>query len=345
MGSSFQLCKICAERDKDVRIEPCGHLLCNHCLHAWLESDSQTCPFCRCEVKGTEPIVVDPFNPPKEGQDQGSRVSEGSEELEEDEEDLEDVEQVMKILASMKSQDLSSPTLSSPLPPPVSIPPVPPRLDLLSTRNPGLLPPQASVNSGHPPGRNPPQRPPVPPRSPALRQRRLCAADLLNRKASLPVPLEADDAQYDNRVNVLKSSLSVQGPAPSRAWTLEERSSSEEEEKEEEEGQGGGTETSPVLAILSSLNSSNPRRNLDWSNIFRSEQRGSHNALQPPPVSHESSGRTKAPPTPQDGPMVTLLREGYSQQDVEKALSIAPSDLELARDILISFTSPGHKRL
>ncbi|KAK6469859.1 E3 ubiquitin-protein ligase CBL-like [Huso huso] len=142
MGSSFQLCKICAERDKDVRIEPCGHLLCNHCLHAWLESDSQTCPFCRCEVKGTEPIVVDPFNPPKEGQDQGSRVSEGSEELEEDEEDLEDVEQVMKILASMKSQDLSSPTLSSPLPPTVSIPPVPPRLDLLSTRNPGLPPPQ-----------------------------------------------------------------------------------------------------------------------------------------------------------------------------------------------------------
>ncbi|KAK1155122.1 E3 ubiquitin-protein ligase CBL-like [Acipenser oxyrinchus oxyrinchus] len=142
MGSSFQLCKICAERDKDVRIEPCGHLLCNHCLHAWLESDSQTCPFCRCEVKGTEPIVVDPFNPPKEGQDQGSRVSEGSEELEEEEEDLEDVEQVMKILASTKSQDLSSPTLSSPLPPPVSIPPVPPRLDLLSIRNPGLPSPQ-----------------------------------------------------------------------------------------------------------------------------------------------------------------------------------------------------------
>ncbi|KAK6469860.1 hypothetical protein HHUSO_G31406, partial [Huso huso] len=192
------------------------------------------------------------------------------------------------------SQDLSSPTLSSPLPPTVSIPPVPPRLDLLSTRNPGLPPPQASVNSGHPPGRNPPQRPPVPPRSPALRQRRLCAADLLNRKASLPVPLEADDVQYDNRVNVLKSSLSVQEPAPSRVWTLEERSSSEEEE---EEGQGGGTETNPVLAILSSLNSSNPRRNLDWSNIFRSEQRGSQNALQPPPVSHESSGQAHQSPS------------------------------------------------
>lgn len=35
MGSTFQLCKICAEHDKDVRIEPCGHLLCTPCLTSW----------------------------------------------------------------------------------------------------------------------------------------------------------------------------------------------------------------------------------------------------------------------------------------------------------------------
>lgn len=35
MGSTFQLCKICAENDKDIRIEPCGHLLCTPCLTAW----------------------------------------------------------------------------------------------------------------------------------------------------------------------------------------------------------------------------------------------------------------------------------------------------------------------
>jgi len=29
------LCKICAENSKDVRIEPCGHLLCSPCLVAW----------------------------------------------------------------------------------------------------------------------------------------------------------------------------------------------------------------------------------------------------------------------------------------------------------------------
>jgi E3 ubiquitin-protein ligase CBL len=35
MGSTFQLCKICAENDKDIRLEPCGHLLCMPCLLAW----------------------------------------------------------------------------------------------------------------------------------------------------------------------------------------------------------------------------------------------------------------------------------------------------------------------
>ncbi|XP_019879098.2 E3 ubiquitin-protein ligase CBL-B-like [Aethina tumida] len=69
MGSTFQLCKICAENDKDVRIEPCGHLLCTPCLTAWQAGSdgqgSQGCPFCRAEIKGTEQIVVDPFDPKK----------------------------------------------------------------------------------------------------------------------------------------------------------------------------------------------------------------------------------------------------------------------------------------
>nr|CAI5864883.1 unnamed protein product [Callosobruchus analis] len=72
MGSTFQLCKICAENDKDVRIEPCGHLLCTPCLTAWQAGSegqgSQGCPFCRAEIKGTEQIVVDPFDPRKSHQ-------------------------------------------------------------------------------------------------------------------------------------------------------------------------------------------------------------------------------------------------------------------------------------
>lgn len=66
MGSTFQLCKICAENDKDIRIEPCGHLLCTPCLTAWqIDSEGQGCPFCRAEIKGTEQVVVDAFVPPR----------------------------------------------------------------------------------------------------------------------------------------------------------------------------------------------------------------------------------------------------------------------------------------
>nr|XP_031537751.1 E3 ubiquitin-protein ligase CBL-C isoform X4 [Vicugna pacos] len=58
MDSTFELCKICTESNKDVKIEPCGHLLCGRCLAAWQQSDSQTCPFCRCEIKGQEAVSI-----------------------------------------------------------------------------------------------------------------------------------------------------------------------------------------------------------------------------------------------------------------------------------------------
>jgi len=45
MGSSFQLCKICAENNKDIKLEPCGHLMCTFCLVQWqvLCSRLRTC--------------------------------------------------------------------------------------------------------------------------------------------------------------------------------------------------------------------------------------------------------------------------------------------------------------
>ena len=61
MGSTFQMCKICAENDKDIRVEPCGHLLCHVCLHNWLDSGRNDCPFCREEIKDSEDVVIDPF--------------------------------------------------------------------------------------------------------------------------------------------------------------------------------------------------------------------------------------------------------------------------------------------
>ncbi|KAK1895143.1 E3 ubiquitin-protein ligase CBL [Dissostichus eleginoides] len=64
ISSTFQLCKICTERDKDTRIQPCGHLLCQPCLTGWQQkSAGQTCPYCRCDIRGTESILVEPFLP------------------------------------------------------------------------------------------------------------------------------------------------------------------------------------------------------------------------------------------------------------------------------------------
>ena len=61
MGSTFQMCKICAENDKDVKLEPCGHLICHICLHNWLDSGRSDCPFCRNEIKDSETVIIDPF--------------------------------------------------------------------------------------------------------------------------------------------------------------------------------------------------------------------------------------------------------------------------------------------
>ncbi|KAM6935863.1 E3 ubiquitin-protein ligase CBL-C isoform 3-T3 [Lycodopsis pacificus] len=97
IGSTFQLCKICAERDKDTRIQPCGHLLCQTCLTGWQKSAGHTCPYCRCDIRGTESILVEPYQP-------GSGQWEEEEEEEEDqeEEDHEDIELMVKEMAALR---------------------------------------------------------------------------------------------------------------------------------------------------------------------------------------------------------------------------------------------------
>nr|KAF6437132.1 Cbl proto-oncogene [Molossus molossus] len=128
MGSTFQLCKICAENDKDVKIEPCGHLMCTSCLTSWQESEGQGCPFCRCEIKGTEPIVVDPFDP----RGSGSLLRQGAEGApspnydDDDDERADDSLFMMKELAGAKAapgplhkdKPLPAPPTLRDLPPP-----------------------------------------------------------------------------------------------------------------------------------------------------------------------------------------------------------------------------------
>uniref|UniRef100_A0A1A7XRW0 E3 ubiquitin-protein ligase CBL n=2 Tax=Iconisemion striatum TaxID=60296 RepID=A0A1A7XRW0_9TELE len=141
MGSTFQLCKICAENDKDVKIEPCRHLMCTSCLTAWQESEGQGCPFCRCEIKGTEPIVVDPFHPKASGASfaglQGSSRAEAAGNEEEEDDRLEEQHLVMSVLTCSKVERPASPVSQ--------LPPVPPRLDLLQQRSSGSHP---ALNQG-----------------------------------------------------------------------------------------------------------------------------------------------------------------------------------------------------
>ncbi|XP_054873205.1 E3 ubiquitin-protein ligase CBL-B-B isoform X3 [Amphiprion ocellaris] len=197
MGSTFQLCKICAENDKDVKIEPCGHLMCTSCLTAWQESDGQGCPFCRCEIKGTEPIIVDPFDPRNEGTKCFFLDQHSSPMLDvDDDEDREDC-LVMNGLANIRkhcTEHQNSPIVS-PSSSPVSqhrkahggdpshcvqhlsLPPVPPRRDLMhksAIRSPSASPtsspkssPGMSRKQEKPlPAPPPPQRDPPPPPPP-----------------------------------------------------------------------------------------------------------------------------------------------------------------------------------
>ncbi|XP_064129101.1 E3 ubiquitin-protein ligase CBL-B isoform X4 [Loxodonta africana] len=227
MGSTFQLCKICAENDKDVKIEPCGHLMCTSCLTAWQESDGQGCPFCRCEIKGTEPIIVDPFDP----RDEGSRCCSiidpfGMPMLDLDDDDDREESLMMNRLANVRkcadrqNSPVTSPG-SSPLaqrrkphPDPLQIPhlilpPVPPRLDLIQkgiARSPCSSPtgsPKSSpcmvrkqdkpLPAPPPPLRDPPPPPPErpPPIPPDNRLSRHFHHGESVPSRDQPVPLEA----------------------------------------------------------------------------------------------------------------------------------------------------------
>uniref|UniRef100_A0ACB8EYN4 Uncharacterized protein n=1 Tax=Sphaerodactylus townsendi TaxID=933632 RepID=A0ACB8EYN4_9SAUR len=133
MGSTFQLCKICAENDKDVKIEPCGHLMCTSCLTAWQESEGQGCPFCRCEIKGTEPIVVDPFDP-RGGGGLLRQGAEGAPSPNYDDDDDDRADESLFMMKELAGAKVERPPSPFSIAPQASLPPVPPRLDLLQQR-------------------------------------------------------------------------------------------------------------------------------------------------------------------------------------------------------------------
>uniref|UniRef100_A0A8C5CD71 E3 ubiquitin-protein ligase CBL n=1 Tax=Gadus morhua TaxID=8049 RepID=A0A8C5CD71_GADMO len=365
MGSTFQLCKICAENDKDVKIEPCGHLMCTSCLTAWQESDGQGCPFCRCEIKGTEPIIVDPFDPRNEGArcfflDQFSCPA-----LELDDEDdrLDDclvmngLANIRKHCAERQNSPMVSPT-SSPLSQRrkahaaasgggcsdvglygvqhLGLPPVPPRLDLIQKgagRSPSASPtaspkssPGMSRKQDKPlPAPPPPQRDPPPP----------------------PPPERPHPHPSESRLSWLAPSTSSSSSScccPSSLSSLSSSSSS-----------SLGPSSDPLSLPCDPHNKSDGGdHSCSTSSSASSSSSSSSSSFQAPARPPKPFPR-KAPPAPEvphgkshagaDAKIAQLMGEGYSFEDVKRALMIAQNKVEVARNILREFAlvAPGSK--
>uniref|UniRef100_A0A8C5F7E9 E3 ubiquitin-protein ligase CBL n=1 Tax=Gadus morhua TaxID=8049 RepID=A0A8C5F7E9_GADMO len=340
MGSTFQLCKICAENDKDVKIEPCGHLMCTSCLTAWQESEGQGtgCPFCRCEIKGTEPIVVDPFDP----KDNGGAPSPCYDD--DDDDRLEDPHLMMSKLACSKVERPPSPMS---LTPQASLPPVPPRLDLLQHRpasasgaSSPVVSTKAATHHKDKPLPPPPALRDLPPPPPPDRPHSAgAAAD--GRLGRRPLPhAPGEPASRDkhpptppNRPLADWGSRSVPKP-PATASGLGG------------EIRGGGIRElsnrhSLPLALPSALDAT--AASMVFCSLALSDPAAPERPPKPLPRRFNSERRARGGGAGEDpvisGEIEHLISQGYSSQDIQKALMIAQNNVEMARNILREFVS------
>uniref|UniRef100_A0A665TSC4 E3 ubiquitin-protein ligase CBL n=1 Tax=Echeneis naucrates TaxID=173247 RepID=A0A665TSC4_ECHNA len=385
MGSTFQLCKICAENDKDVKIEPCRHLMCTSCLTAWQESEGQGCPFCRCEIKGTEPIVVDPFHPKASGASfagfQGSSRAEVAGNDEEEDDRLEDQHLVMSRLACTKVERPPSPVSQ--------LPPVPPRLDLLQQRpssslsalgqgatakmpathrdKPLPLPP--ALRELPPPP--PPERPSLVGQDSRLQRRPLPSTpDQPAWASNYMVPRPATKASSALSSMSQSSETSGEGLKPQSATNavyclliiplindfitlflclspISEAAESDSEDPQVYESmcniqaQAGSSET----AQTSDLGNNSPKVSVCLHQLLNPPSprppkplpRRANSDRRPRPINREYSA--PLPEIPGTSSIECLMSQGYSIQDIQKALMIAQNNLETAKNILREFVS------
>uniref|UniRef100_A0A4W4F4Z8 E3 ubiquitin-protein ligase CBL n=1 Tax=Electrophorus electricus TaxID=8005 RepID=A0A4W4F4Z8_ELEEL len=411
MGSTFQLCKICAENDKDVKIEPCGHLMCTSCLTAWQESDGQGCPFCRCEIKGTEPIIVDPFDPRNEGAKCFFLEQFSSPMLDVDDEDDRDDALVMNGLASIrKCADLQNSPVMSPNSSPVSqrrkpapdhaglqhlsLPPVPPRLDLIHKgvirspaasptgspkSSPGLARKQDKPLPAPPPPQRDPPPPPPPERPPPIHSEGRAswlAAPPSGLPRDTPLPLEAwspkdSSTVADSRAGPERSpKLAHDAPAHVNERPLSCNATELVGIGRPSPRLDAHTDSSKVRPTHSRvcthsqsehfgpLASGGWRIRADWPHSFFMICLMEHNFISRLPVAGDCLQAPARPPKPfprktppeiqyrrppesshenVDAKIAKLMGEGYSFDDVKRALMIAQNKVDVARNILREF--------
>uniref|UniRef100_A0A8C4EVR5 E3 ubiquitin-protein ligase CBL n=1 Tax=Dicentrarchus labrax TaxID=13489 RepID=A0A8C4EVR5_DICLA len=353
MGSTFQLCKICAENDKDVKIEPCRHLMCTSCLTAWQESEGQGCPFCRCEIKGTEPIVVDPFHPKAGGASfagfQGASRAEAAGNDEEEDDRLEDQHLVMSRLACSKVERPPSPVSQ--------LPPVPPRLDLLQQRPSSSHSAQGQGATAKTHRDKPLPLPPalreLPPPPPPDRPSLVVQDSRLQRR---PLPSTPDQPAWASNYMV---------PRPvSKALTSV--SSCPQSNGTSGEGSKPTAATNAVYCLAASLYSWSQRRekylvfaplrslwcmNPTFTDclltcVFPGMFAAGGEPERPPkPLPRRANSDRRPRPANRPGSLALngeiecLMSQGYSIQDIQKALMIAQNNLETAKNILREFVS------
>ncbi|XP_023603514.1 E3 ubiquitin-protein ligase CBL [Myotis lucifugus] len=420
MGSTFQLCKICAENDKDVKIEPCGHLMCTSCLTSWQESEGQGCPFCRCEIKGTEPIVVDPFDPRGSGSllRQGAEGASSPNYDDDDDERADDSLFMMKELAGAKVERPPSPFSAAPQAP---LPPVPPRLDLLQQRLPGpagaglgAAPKAASALHKDKPLPAPPTLRDLPPPPPPDRP---YSGGAEARPQRRPLPCTPGDSPSRDKLPPVPSSrlgeswlprpvprVPVVTPSPGEPWAGRELTnrhslpfSLPSQMEPRAEGPWPGSAFGPDASV--NMNSSplagpeceHPKikpsasanaiyslaaRPLPVPTRSRAQRESEEDAeymtfsflflldftegapvpeRPPKPFPRRINSERKAGPghpgataatSPQlSSEIESLLSQGYSHQDIQKALLIAHNNIDMAKNILrefVSISSPTH---
>ncbi|KAK0045961.1 E3 ubiquitin-protein ligase CBL-like isoform X1, partial [Biomphalaria pfeifferi] len=328
MGSTFQQCKICAENDKDIRLEPCGHLLCTPCLTQWQDSDGQGCPWCRCEIKGTEQVIVDPF-------DERQVLKAGSKTPTQDVDDDEDIGGMSTLHAlavSSRSQEgkssFDSPAIakrpgnqSSDVPPPV-----PPR---------SISPLPSPGTSPKPPRR---QLPPTPSNDTLLR-----SPELGNFSSKSPVNTNSPsgisyaEIRYDLNTDHDPSSPSSASQSPESLYDRPLPGI-------HPAGTGAaGHEDKTQLYRLNSDYAVPPVR----SKVHKEES--SSTALVPPPrreglrENHDINKENDQVTTSLNEVQVdTLVAKGYARLQVIDALRVARNNIKMAEEILETFVKQSN---
>lgn len=308
MGSTFQLCKICAENNKDIKIEPCGHLMCTPCLVHWQDSNGIGCPFCRSEIKGTEAVIVDPFD--AQGKPESNQKMDSRKEKKSDDEDTSFDEPENWTLPNRPKDQVTRKSKSFNRPMSQLLPPIPRRHNVMGA-SPSCSP--LTTRKGVPPI----------PSSPGLgcssqSDCELNLADLAPRSECVSVPevyLAVTAREIPHRSRPIKDKYSVPD--------MTKKIFNEEEDRHLNEQRSSSD--SPILngrSKSSSSSSSPPAANSENSD-YDNRQFNDDGSC----VARDLNSKAKE-----------LVSEGFKIEDALKALRII-DDVEKARQIMLQFPS------